>query len=72
MSVLRKMFRHVVEFVRRLVAAIRHVRSGGQTTVRRAHRRAAAPARRCSACHQPIEHSQDWRDHLDEQHPEWS
>lgn len=63
------MFHKVVDFFRRLIDAFRHVRSGGQTTARRAQRRAAAPPRRCSACHQPVQHSADWQDHLHAPHP---
>lgn len=72
MEIVRRVLRSLVEFLRRLFAAIQHVRTGGRTTRRRAVRRASAPLRRCSACHQPVPHSEDWRDHLEERHPEWA
>ncbi len=53
-----------LQFIRRLIEAVKHVRSGGQTTVRKARRRATAPPRRCEKCHQPVQHSDDYRDHL--------
>lgn len=58
-------FHRIIEFIRRLVEAIQHVRSGGRTTRSRARFRAAAPPRPCPTCHQPMKHSDDWRDHLD-------
>lgn len=61
------MFHRIVRWVRRLVAAFRHVRSGGQTTRTSARREADRPPRVCRECHQPIEHSRDWRDHLGHQ-----
>ena len=51
-------------FIRRLIDAIRHVRTGGRTTVTRARARAAAPPRPCRCCGQAVHHSADWRDHL--------
>lgn len=59
-----RVFHRIVEFVRQLVDAIRHVASGGQTTKRRAGRAASKPPRRCTQCHQPVWHSDDWRDHI--------
>jgi hypothetical protein len=59
-------FHRLIVFVCQLVDAFRHVRSGGRTTTRRARCRAAAPPRRCPECRQFVEHSPDWRDHLDE------
>lgn len=53
-----------VEFTRALVAAVRHVRTGGRTTRTAAQRRADRPPRVCRTCHRPLEHSRDWRDHL--------
>ena len=41
-----------IEFIRRLIDAFRHVRSGGKTTKARAQRRVARPAS-CPTCHQP-------------------
>lgn len=61
---MKNFLHHVVEFIRRLVDAFRHVRSGGKTTRRAAVRRATAPPRRCAECRQPVPHSDDWRDHL--------
>ncbi|MGE3414097.1 MAG: hypothetical protein AB7L91_17970 [Dehalococcoidia bacterium] len=58
-------FYRLIEFLRRFVDAVRHVRSGGRTTRARAVRRAAAPPRRCACCGGPVNHSADWRDHLD-------
>lgn len=55
----------ILEFLRKLFDAFRHVRTGGQTTRTRARRRAARPPRRCETCHQPVHHSADYRDHLD-------
>jgi len=66
----RRAVRSVIEFLRRLVWAARHVRTGGQSTRTAAVRR-AAQTQRCSACRQPIPTSGDWRDHLEEAHPEW-
>ncbi|WP_219413943.1 hypothetical protein [Pseudonocardia nigra] len=62
------MIHKVIEFIRELFDAFRHVRSGGRTTVRRARRRASAPPRRCPECRQRVEHSPDWRDHLGHTH----
>lgn len=59
-----KFFHHIVEFIRRLLDAVRHVRTGGKTTRVRAQRKASAPSARCASCHQPVPHSDDWRDHL--------
>jgi len=53
-----------IEWLRKLIEAWRHVRTGGATTRRTAVRRAARPARRCTECHQPVPHSDDWRDHI--------
>lgn len=61
-------FHRLIEFIRRFVAAVQHVRTGGQTTRRRAVRRAVRPPRLCPECRQPVPHSPDWRDHLDHQH----
>lgn len=61
---LKAFLRSIGEFLRRLFAAIRHVRTGGQSTRTAARRRAARPPRLCHECHQPIEHSDDWREHL--------
>lgn len=61
---MRQPVHQTIEFIRSLVRAIRHVRTGGQSTVQTARRRAAQPARRCSQCHQPVRHSADYRDHL--------
>lgn len=58
------MIHRIVEFVKRLVAAIKHVRTGGATTRTAARRRAARPPTVCRTCHRPLEHSADWRDHL--------
>ena len=55
---------HIVEFLRRFVESVRHVRTGGQSTRARAARRASRPPRQCPECHQPIPHSPDWRDHI--------
>jgi hypothetical protein len=68
---LRGFLHRVIEFFRRLIEAFRHVRTGGASTRVAATRRARRAPGRCSTCHQPIQHSQDWRDHLDQQHPEW-
>lgn len=57
-------FHTVIEFIRRLIEAVQHIRTGGRTTRTRAVRRASAPPRRCAECHQPVPHSDDWRDHL--------
>lgn len=57
-------FHAVIEFIRRLIEAIQHVRTGGRTTRSRARSRAARPPRPCPTCHQPVTHSDDWRDHL--------
>lgn len=54
----------VIELIRKFIEAIRHVRSGGRTTVRAARTRAARPPKKCPACHQPVAHSTDYRDHL--------
>lgn len=72
MTALRRFLRSVVEGLRRLVVAIRHVRTGGASTRTQARTRAQAPPRRCSACRQPIPHSDDWRDHIKTDHPEWA
>ncbi|MDN5929503.1 MAG: hypothetical protein L0I24_00295 [Pseudonocardia sp.] len=58
------MIQRIVEFFRRLFTAIQHVRTGGQTTRRRAVRRATRPPQRCTECRQEVPHSSDWRDHL--------
>lgn len=58
------MIHRIVEFIRRLVAAVRHVRTGGASTRTAARKRADRPPRVCRECHQPIEQSRDWRDHL--------
>lgn len=55
----------LIQFIRRLVDAVQHVRTGGRTTRARAVRRATAPPYRCTECRQPVLHSPDWRDHLD-------
>lgn len=70
--VLARIVRSVIEFLRRLFSAIRHVRTGGASTRTRARSRARAPMRRCSACHQPVPQSEDWRDHIATDHPEWA
>jgi hypothetical protein len=70
-EVIARIFRGIGEFLRRLVSAIRHVRTGGASTQRRAQKRASRPGM-CSACRQPIPQSDDWRDHLEEAHPEWA
>lgn len=57
-----------LHFIQRLLEAFRHVRSGGKTTRRRARARAAAPPAKCPTCRQPVQHSQDWRDHIDHGH----
>lgn len=54
-----------LQFIRRLIEAVRHVRSGGQSTRTAAVRRSARPVRRCESCRQQVPHSTDWRDHLD-------
>lgn len=54
----------IVEFLRKLAAAVNHVRTGGKTTRTRARTRAAAPPAKCPRCRQPVPHSPDWRDHL--------
>lgn len=54
-----------VMFIRRLIDAFRHVRTGGKTTRRRATARAIRPAERCPACRQPVPHSPHWEDHLE-------
>lgn len=64
-------FHRLLLFIRRLVDAVRHVRSGGRTTRTRARARAAAPPRKCPECRQPVEHSPDYRDHLHDDVPEW-
>lgn len=51
--------------IQRFLDALRHVRTGGATTRRRAVRRAEAPPQKCPSCHQPVKHSPDWRDHLE-------
>lgn len=63
------MFHKLLLLIRRVADAVRHVRSGGQTTRARAVRRAAAPPRPCACCGGPVGHSPDWRDHLDP--PDW-
>jgi sugar (pentulose or hexulose) kinase len=70
-QMVRRVIRSVLAGLRRLVQAVRHVGTGGQTTRTAAVRRAARPVR-CSACHQPIPQSDDWRDHLATNHPEWT
>lgn len=57
-------FHRFIEFIRRIVEAVRHVRTGGRSTRARARARAAAPPRRCGCCGQPVQHSPDYRDHL--------
>lgn len=52
-------------FFRRIYLAFQHVRTGGQSTKTRARRRAAAPPMKCPTCHQPIKHSDDYRDHIE-------
>lgn len=59
------MFHRLIEFLRGLVRAFRHVQTGGRTTRTRARVRAARPDRRCGECRQPVPHSHDYRDHLD-------
>lgn len=54
----------VIEFLRRLIEAWRHVRSGGRTTRTTATKRATAPPRRCTECRQIVPRSTDWRDHI--------
>jgi hypothetical protein len=54
----------VVAAVRALIDALRHVRTGGAATRRRAVRQAEAPPKPCPTCKRPMEHSSDWRDHL--------
>lgn len=54
----------IIEFLQKLVAAIKHVRSGGKTTRTKARRKAEAPPEKCPTCHQPVPHSADWRDHI--------
>lgn len=62
------MIHRLILILRRWWAAVQHVRTGGRTTRTAARTRAARPPRTCKACHQPIQHSGDWRDHLhDEQ-----
>lgn len=59
------MIHRIVMFFRRLLDAIRHVRTGGQSTRSRARSRAAAPPRPCTTCGQAVKTSDDWRDHID-------
>lgn len=54
----------LVVAVRRFAEAVQHVRTGGRTTRQTAVRRATRPPDRCPSCHQPVPHSDDWRDHL--------
>lgn len=58
------MTHRIVLFFTALLDAIRHVRSGGQTTRTRARTRAAAPGPPCRSCGQPTKNSTDWHDHL--------
>ena len=58
------MIHRIIEGLRRFLGAVRHVRSGGESTRARARSRAERPPRTCRACHQPLVHSTDWRDHL--------
>lgn len=64
MSAFGKFFHRLIGFISNLVGAVRHVRSGGQTTRTRARTRAVRPPRRCGECGQHVAHSPDWRDHL--------
>jgi hypothetical protein len=57
-------FVRFLKFVRQLLAAFRHVFTSGKSTTTRARKKAARPPRRCTECHQPVQHSEDWRDHL--------
>ena len=43
----------IIEFLRKLFDAFRHVFTGGKSTKRRAQRRAARPPAKCPTCHQP-------------------
>jgi len=54
----------IVDFLRRLIASFRHVRSDGANTRRKAARRAAQPPRKCPTCRQPVSHSHDYRHHV--------
>ena len=58
----------LILFIRRLIDAFRHVKTGGKSTERRARARAAAPPQRCPECGQEVLHSPDWRDHLEKTH----
>lgn len=57
-------FHVVVAAVRAFVEAVKHVGTGGASTRRRAVRRAEAPPKPCPTCKRPMEHSNDWREHL--------
>lgn len=58
------MIHRLVLLLRKWWAAVQHVRTGGASTRTKARRRAGREPRTCTHCHQPIQHSTDWRDHL--------
>lgn len=48
-----------IEFIRRMIAAFQHVKTGGKSTKTRARRIASRPPRKCHACGQTVQHNTD-------------